>query len=262
MDKLSIIPDYNEIAESLRLSGEYEAQFEYNDFFIPDVLVDPEKCKKIIQFYGSLKRQECGRDTMHGAFFDTTINSTDPEIRRISMLRFRQSMDVAGALGAKAVVFHTNYIANFHSRIYHKQWLDAYEEFLCRLLEEYPGMMIYMENMFDEEPYLLAELAGRLKDVPRFGVCLDVAHANIGKAPMEEWFASLATYICHLHVNDNDGIEDAHLPVGTGKIDWGEYDALVRKHRISPTVLIENNGCKAQEESIRYMKEHRIYPWG
>lgn len=261
MDKLSIIPDYNDIEESLRLSREYGAQFEYNDFFIPDVLENQEKCRELLAFYNSLKRTDRSRDTLHGVFFDTAINSVDSEIRRISKLRFRQSMEAAQALGAKAVIFHTNYITNFNSRAYQIQWLEAYDEFLRLLLEEYPGQKIYMENMFDTKPYLLAELAERMKDEPRFGVCLDVAHANIGTVPMEEWFAVLAPYIRHIHVNDNDGIEDSHLPVGAGKIDWGEYNVLIRKHQLSPAVLVENTGWKVQEQSIRYMKEHHIYPW-
>ena len=43
MKKLLIIPKRDNIEESLRLSKEYNANFEYNDFFLPFVLDDEEK---------------------------------------------------------------------------------------------------------------------------------------------------------------------------------------------------------------------------
>ena len=51
MKSVYIIPKRENIEESLRLSKEYNAYFEYNDFFIPAVLDDEEKKKELIQFY-------------------------------------------------------------------------------------------------------------------------------------------------------------------------------------------------------------------
>ena len=35
-----IIPDFDRLSESLELSDRYGAAFEYNDFFMPDILDD------------------------------------------------------------------------------------------------------------------------------------------------------------------------------------------------------------------------------
>ena len=51
MRRISIIPQRDNMEESLRLSKEYNANFEYNDFFLPFVLDDEEKKKEIIDFY-------------------------------------------------------------------------------------------------------------------------------------------------------------------------------------------------------------------
>ena len=54
MKSISIIPKRDNIEESLRLSKEYNANFEYNDFFLPFILDDEEKKKELIDFYKTM----------------------------------------------------------------------------------------------------------------------------------------------------------------------------------------------------------------
>lgn len=76
----------------------------------------------------------------------------------------------------------------------------------------------------------------------------------------EEWIKTLAPYIRRIHINDNDLINDLHLTVGDGCLDWKEYDRLIRKYRVEASVLVELNGYEAQKKSLEYMKQHGIYP--
>ena len=124
MRRISIIPQRDNMEESLRLSKEYNTNFEYNDFFLPFVLDDEEKKKELIDFYKSIDRDR-SEDTMHGAFLDVTLHSTDDRIREVSELRVRQSMEIAKELGIRGVVFHTNMIANFKDAVYMKKWVDT-----------------------------------------------------------------------------------------------------------------------------------------
>ena len=63
-----MIPDRMHLEDTLQLAELYQANFEYNDFFMPDILDDENECEKIVQAY----KQESLPDytTMHGAFFD------------------------------------------------------------------------------------------------------------------------------------------------------------------------------------------------
>ena len=128
MKRILIIPKRENIEESLRLSREYHAAFEYNDFFLPNILDDEVKKKEIIDFYKGLDRDR-SEDTMHGAFLDVTLHSADDRIREISELRVRQSMEIAKQLGIRGVVFHTNMIANFKDTHYMKRWVDTNADF-------------------------------------------------------------------------------------------------------------------------------------
>lgn len=257
MKKLLIIPKRDNIEESLRLSKEYNANFEYNDFFLPFVLDDEEKKKEIIDFYKSLDRDR-SEDTMHGAFLDVTLHSTDDRIREVSELRVRQSMEIAKELGIRGVVFHTNMIANFKDAVYMKKWVDTNAAFYKTLLQEYPGIYVFVENMFDFDPDMLLALAKEMENEPYFGICLDYAHATISKVEAKKWFEVLKPYIKHMHINDNDLKNDLHMALGTGKINYKELKELLESGEIEPSILVEVSKLEDQEASLVYMKKEGL----
>lgn len=259
MSKGYIIPNRTQIETSIRLAEEYGCAFEYNDFFMPEVLDDPKKQEEIIEFYAKY-HSDFSNDTMHGAFFDVTIHSSDPLIRDASILRIHQSMEIAKRMGLRGVVFHTGRLAGFRSERYLRLWHDTNRKFFTELAETYPDQQVYMENMFDEAPDILAELAESMKDIENFGVCLDYAHAALTDFPLQGWIRTLAPYILHMHINDNNLKDDLHQPVGEGQIDWQMYDSLMKKHQIEATVLVEVSSCQGQEKSLSYMRQHGIYP--
>ncbi len=259
MKQLYLVPDIQDMEHSIQLAREYGCAFEYNDFYAPAVLDDPKKQQEIISLYRKYRRDFSG-DTMHGAFLDVTIHSSDPRIREVSILRIRQSMEIAKEMGLKGVVFHTGRLAGFRVEYYLTQWKEQNAAFFRKLAEEYPDQQIYMENMFDEAPDVLAGLAEEMKETRNFGVCLDYAHAALTGCSGKEWVETLAGCTRHIPINDNDLKNDLHLPLGTGQIDWRAFDDLLRENQVEASVLIEVNGYEAQKKSLAYMTQHNLYP--
>ncbi len=259
MGQLYIIPDQKNIIRSREQAEKWNAAFEYNDFFQMKLMDDKERLAERIRYYKDMQRDR-SKDTLHGAFFDLCINSQDKKIAELSKYRMRQSMDVAEQLQLKGVVFHTNFITGFSMPGYIEHWLECSEEFYRKLASEYQGLEIYMENMFDKTPDTLAKLAKRMQDVKSFGICLDVAHANVSDAPIEAWIEQLAPYIRHQHINDNDGRSDLHMAVGQGCINWQMYQSMMKQYAIESSVLLEVSTCEAAQESYEYMREKGIYP--
>ena len=130
-----------------------------------------------------------------------------------------------------------------------------------KILKEYPNQSIYLENMFDDTPQLLTVLAERMVGEPRFAVCLDTAHAFISGSSLDSWFQSMAPYVAHLHLNDNNKHEDLHHPVGMGAFPWDEFQKWVSSLERKPSVLIEVRTFAELQKSVEYMKEHKIYPF-
>ncbi len=208
-----------------------------------------------------LKRDRSA-DHIHGVFFDICVDSGDPLIYKASDFRVHQSMDIAREMGLKAVIFHTNFIVNFRLKYYIDTWLERNEEYWRRILKEYPEQKIYMENMFDDSPEMLLELARRMADEERFAICLDIAHGLISGAPLEKWFTALKEQrVAHLHINDNDGLSDLHQPVGVGRMPWGIFSEWCKGLKQEPSILIEVRGYEDLEKSVENMKAQKIYPF-
>lgn len=259
MGKLYLVPDRTDMERVCSLAEDYGCAFEYNDFYAAEVMDDPGRQEEIIASYGQY-RGSFMQDTMHGAFLDVTIHSSDPLIREASMLRVRQSMELAERMKLRGVVFHTGRLANFRVASYLDHWREQNAVFFTELAGQYPNQQIYMENMFDEAPDILAGLAEQMRDVENFGICLDYAHAMLSGRSGQEWIETLAPYIRHIHINDNDLVNDLHLPVGDGRLDFQEFDRLIRRYRIDVPVLVEVSGYEAQKKSLEYMTQHGIYP--
>lgn len=243
-----IIPDNENIADSIALAEKYNMGFEYNDFFMPDVLDDDAECMVLTYDYKKFRLPDyC---TLHGAFFDVIVCSVDKRIRKISDFRVKQSIAAAEKIGAKAVIFHTNYNPFLNSPKYVEDWIMQNTEYWGNILQKYPDMNIYLENMFDTSPEIIARLAENLSVNSNFGVCLDYAHASLTSVPVRTWWEMLSPYVRHMHINDNDLISDLHLAAGDGLINWDEFYNLYELFADDPTILIETSSLENQKKTI------------
>lgn len=253
-----IIPSWEQLEEYAVLAEQYGLAFEYNDFYVPDLLDDNALLKERIRIYQNLGRPR-GTDTMHGAFFDILPFSYDSGIRKQSVYRMHQSMEIAEELGCKGVIFHTNLAPLLvNGEKYRKNWLECMRKTMAELLSE-SGCEIYLENMFDQSPNELADLAAELKDENSFGICLDIAHMRLATDKPREWFSVLAPYIKHFHFNDTFLQYDDHLALGQGNIDWEEIEALIEEfHLKDKNRLIEVNGLDKIHHSLEYCRRAGI----
>ena len=259
MESVLIIPNVNDIEESLELVKQYNLGFEYNDFFEPDVLDDEKKIEELINLYKKYELPSfC---TLHGAFYDIIPFSKDKKIKEVSIHRVKQSIDIARRLGVSAVVFHTNYNPWLNAEAYKKIWLQENTEIWGSILEANQDIGIYLENMFDTSPDMMVLLSQELCKYDNYGVCLDYGHVSISKVQPEEWIRSLGRYVKHIHINDNDLISDQHLSWGEGKIDRNIFYKGYEKYMQDASVLIENSGLEKQKKSLRKLKEEgfKIY---
>ena len=176
---LEIIPSWKQLEEYAALAEQYRLAFEYNDFYVPDLLDDNALLKERIRIYQSLGRPE-RTDTMHGVFFDILPFSYDSGIRKQSVYRMHQSMEIAEELGCKGVVFHTNLAPLLvNDEKYRKNWLECMRKTMAELLSE-SGCEIYLENMFDQSPDELADLAAELQGEDEAALELREEVATIG----------------------------------------------------------------------------------
>lgn len=256
IERLLMIPDPENLERSIEIAQKYGCSFEYNDFYLPEFADDQDRVRERIEMYKSENRLPDGCH-LHGAFLDVTVFSDDPKIVEVSDYRVEQSLSAARSIGAKAVIFHTNYMPNFQVDYYCKNWIERNASYWKQKLEKYKDINIYMENMFDMSYELLTQLAQRLCTYPNFGVCFDYAHAHAfgDEKQIDSWAASLAPYVKHLHINDNDLVNDLHLCIGEGRIDWKLFKKNYETYFPKASVLVEIKSLDAAEKSLEYIQK-------
>ncbi len=61
------------------------------------------------------------------------------------------------------------------------------------------------------------------------GVCLDTGHAIIQNEACGEMVRFIGKRLKVLHIHDNNGVDDGHMPPLTGVIDWEDFKAALRE---------------------------------
>ena len=194
--------------------------------------------------------------SVHGAFIDINPASMDAGIFAVSRQRCHESCMLARSLGAGHVIFHSS-CETFLRGLYMDRWAGRCASFYESLSEQY-DLRIWIENSQDMDAGPISELMKRTTD-PRVGVCLDIGHVNYSRMPMEQWFDILGDRIGYLHLSDNNGLYDDHLPLGEGTVNWAEADALWRSTGRKMLLTLEVGATEGVMRSIRYLKEHGYF---
>ncbi len=233
---------------------------EYKAFGLPYELLEPSMPGQL-----DTPLEECwrGRDVrvMHGAFVDVNPASNDPLIRAASQTRCRQSCERAKALGAGAVVFHTGCFPYITGAWYGDGWAGESAAFYEALIHEF-DLDIHVENSLDRSPDLLLKLMQR-RQSGRLKVCLDVGHIHYSPTPDEVWFSALGPYVGQLHLSDNLGLMDDHLPLGEGSCHWEGLSTLCAALPTPPGyVTLEVGGPESIRKSLAFLQKNHYVPLG
>ena len=201
--------------------------------------------------------QNCGRaSSVHGCFIDVNPASCDLYFRELSEKRCRLSCDVAKAIGAKNIIFHSSCFP-FLRGPYLEGWAALSAVFYETISEEY-DLDLFIENSQDVDTIPLMTLMETVKS-DRIKVCLDIGHANYSGTPLAKWFEDLGDHIGYLHLSDNNGISDDHFTLGKGTVDWAEADRLFSALGRQVPVTLEVGNLESVKTSIDFLKENGYF---
>lgn len=249
---LQIQPQYAQIEEWAEIAQREDLFYEPIELFMPQILMDPMLLDTVQEWYQNSKRVK----SLHGAFVDVNPASGDPAFRKFSRDRSHESCLIAKTLGASHVVLHSSCFP-FLRGAYLEHWAAVCAEFYTELAQQY-DLMICVENSQDVDTTPLCALMKRVTD-ERVCVCLDIGHANYSNAPIEEWFDRLGDKIAYLHLSDNMGKFDDHLPLGDGTIDWKLANCLWHQLNRETPITLEVGGIKGVEKTLAYLKQNGFF---
>jgi len=180
----------------------------------------------------------------HLPTFVSIADLTD-SIRQASLAEMLASLKTAAGLGAEKVVFHPGTIhgmAHFVPEIaggFGLESLDAINHLANDL-----GVPLCIENMF---PGYGAFFEAEAYDpvfarYPEIQMTLDSGHAHIGSPGgnrLKRFVKRFGPRIQHIHISDNNGQADEHLPPGMGSIDFRWLVVNLKKIGFQGSVTFE-----------------------
>ena len=249
---IQLQPQSANLEQWITLAQEECAAFEVMDPFFLSGIGNFEKDRQIAEQY----RKTGIAASIHGAFIDVNPASGDPDFRKLSRRRCRESCEIALALGADNVVFHSSAFP-FLRGAYLENWAAQCASFYEELIDLYP-IKIYIENAQDLDPTPLRSLMDRIY-TDRIGICLDIGHIHYSRMPVSYWFEQIGDRIQYLHLSDNMGSFDEHVPLGKGSIDWKLVNKLWVSLGKDIPITLETGDLESTKESICFLRKHHYF---
>lgn len=222
---------------------------EIQDFTEPNLSV--EEKDKIIDDYKKSFVNLKGIKAMHGPFLDLKPSSPDPLIREVSYNRYLDAIKAATELDIDYLIFHSQINPHLNEAFISNLNNVQAKEFWDKILKEsnFKGTIL-IENIFEETPKMLKEYID-IVSFPNIKINLDIGHAKVSKASLEEWIESLKDHISYMHIHSNNGLSDQHQAPDHKEIKT-LYN-LLDKHSIQPLLSLEYKISDIEEEIKKYL---------
>ena len=199
-----------------------------------------------------LRELEIDPVSFHAPFADRIdITALDPAVREAAVIEVLVACEAAARLGCSQVVLHpgperdgrppeAEFLQHMH---FAAESLNRVAARCCQL-----GVGLLLENMLAhllfghvrDMMYLLGEIK-----TCQVGTCLDTGHAHLARE-LDIVIQKLSGHLKMVHVNDNNGHRDDHLPPGEGGIDWTWFLRELRRADFHGVLVLELHGSEQE----------------
>ncbi len=195
-------------------------------FCHPDLFGERErkKLKKMLNENGLVY-------TLHSPMFGIDIGSVNPGIRKESIRQTKAGIDLIKELDGEIIIIHppkTPFKMSSQDKpsrfsVVKKHVFQLAKEAIGEIKQyaKKKGITVVLENCgveFNDWEENLADFLS-LVDECKVNVCLDIGHAHCSWG-LEKTFQAVKEKIKCIHISDNRGKRDEHLPVGMGNINY------------------------------------------
>lgn len=227
---------------------------------------DPARMKKL----GKSTRSEGLDVRAHGRFWDINPTSLYPSLRELTIDQTIESVKLCHLLGGDVVTIHPGrswFRENEELFNKCKAWFQDYLE-ECSDFARERGIVISVETGshgadYPSEPEELLQAVQGFEDV---GITLDLGHAFLSAWDRpesgEEWISHLLEVydekLMNVHIHDNNGSSDEHLPPGKGNINFDLVIRELKDHYNGPLILElwePPDPFEAASEAFGYLRE-------
>lgn len=179
-------------------------------------------------------------------------------------------------LGGKKVVIHGGFLTSgMHVPIVHRDGSrhteeEKYEKAwhlmvkmmkrACILAKEY-GVTLYTENLNNDHLTTECKALNRFLDevdMDNLQIVFDIGHCQHTGHDVVADVLEAGSRLDHLHLHDNHGGKDEHLPIGEGIIDFEAFVKALKKVDYTGLYMLELYHC--DKDNLQYSRE-RLLKW-
>ena len=203
-----------DILEEIRWIG--ENGFDFVDLFLEEDRAVPDRIDAMA-IRALLNEYHLGV-IGHTAWY-LPIGSPSKALREAAISEALRYCGVFESIGVDKVTIHANWIGG---TMFSARESAAFQiESLLKLVEASGnfGITIMFEPV-DSKRDSVENIAFILESVPGLALHLDLGHANLWGRTPGEYIRQFSHRLAHVHLHDNDGRRDLHLPLGCGRNSW------------------------------------------
>lgn len=172
--------------------------------------------------------------SVHGSFWDLNPASHHRELQKLTLDQVRRSIDACHVLGGEIVVLHFGRCPVPEAKDFLEEAKRRYRGFIekCLPYARERGVTLALENAIGQPttyPSTVEELKQLVLELKGAKVAFDIGHAHLAERragrkatgpAIARAIEDLRGHLVHVHVHDNHGKDDDHLPPGDGDINF------------------------------------------
>ena len=178
----------------------------------------------------------------HTAWF-LPLGSPFAGVREACLAEFRRALRAAHEVGARVMNVHYGRPPKFFRPDQAVEWQA---DVLARLCDEAVGLgvTVVLEHVPHGGSDQLENIVAILERVPLLRFHLDSGHAKLerGYDRWDEYLDRLGPKLLHVHLSENDGTDDQHLPLGAvprSATNWPEHVRRLKATGYDGTITLE-----------------------
>lgn len=205
--------------------------------------------------------------SLHGPCWDLNAASANRWHRDDVVAHYCRGLEIASAIGARVMTIHSGWLSD--SKLDRSEaWHGAVDTIgRCVPAAERAGIILAVENvgygptgMF-HHPEEWADMA-RVLSSPAVKLTLDTGHAALQGFDLAAAARAAGPLLAHIHLHNNNGQTDDHLPLPEGRLDFAPLVTALRHMAFTGQAALEIYTAAQQEEALLHSRDllRRLWP--
>jgi hypothetical protein len=153
-----------------------------------------------------------------GPYIDMSPATQDLDIFEIVKRKVLNAIHEAHRLGAKEIIFLSNYIPNINISFYDDDFLQKSISFWKHMIKHSKDITISLCNTFEHNPKMMLDIYYGISS-KRFSLAFDMGHAlAYATIDLNAFYEQIKPYIHTVYIHSNDQKSDAHLSILKGNL--------------------------------------------